>query len=150
MPTVVVPIASATAAALSSATPEAVVTSSSSRRMWTWETNLDDARVHARRERLPLVVYVRADWSAGALEMDRLVWSDPRILFYPLQIVPLRVDVTDGPNAELLAEEFRVRRVPTIIFVNADGREVRRLDGVHSIDDVLSALREIAQENSDR
>lgn len=118
--------------------------------MWTWETNLEDARARSRRERLPLVIYVRADWSAGALEMDRQVWSDPRILFHSLTVVALRVDVTDGPNAELLAEELRVRGVPTTIFVDADGHEQKRFDGVRSIDEVLSGLREIARDNSDR
>lgn len=150
MPTVIVPIASSNVVGLSSATPDHVATSRPSQRMWTWETNLDDARARSRRERLPLVIYVRADWSAGALEMDRQVWSDPRILFHSLAVVALRVDVTDGPNAELLAEELGVRGVPTTIFVDADGHEQKRFDGVRSIDEVLSGLREIARDNSDR
>jgi thiol:disulfide interchange protein len=124
--------------------------SRSSRRVWTWETNARDARERARRERLPLLVYVRADWSAGALAMDRDVWSDPRILFHPLALVPLRLDVTDGADAELWAEEFRVQALPTTILVGADGREVMRFDGVRSIDDVLSALRQLRDDTEDR
>ncbi|MBK9265200.1 MAG: thioredoxin family protein [Polyangiaceae bacterium] len=120
------------------------------RRVWTWETNARDARERARRERLPLVVYVRADWSAGALAMDRDVWSDPRILFHPLALVPLRLDVTGGPDAELLADEFRVQAIPTTILVDADGGEAMRLEGARSVDEVLSALRNLERDLEDR
>jgi thiol:disulfide interchange protein len=118
--------------------------------MWTWETDARNAQAHARRDRLPLVVYVRADWSAGALAMDRGVWSDPRILFHPLAVVPLRIDVTEGPDAELWADEFRVQALPATIFFDAEGREATRLEGVRSIDDVLSALRQLEDDTEDR
>jgi thiol:disulfide interchange protein len=118
--------------------------------MWTWETDAQDARARARRDRLPLVVYVRADWSAGALEMDRSVWSDPRILFHPLAVVPLRIDVTEGPDAELWADALRVQALPTTIFFDAEGREATRLAGARSIEDVLSALRQLGDDTEDR
>lgn|GEM_PF-3997961 len=81
--------------------------------------------------------------------MDRSVWSDPRILFHPHVLVPLRLDVSDGPDAELFAEEFRVQVVPTTIFVEADGREATRLEGARSIDDVLVALRNLERDLRD-
>jgi len=149
-PIVAVPVASATEQSSSSAQADDGGAPRPSRRLWTWETDARDARARARRDRLPLVVYVRAEWSAGALTMDRSVWSDPRILFHPLAVVPLRIDVTDGPNAELWAEEFRVQAVPTTIFFDAEGRETKRLEGVQSIDDVLSALRQLGDDTEDR
>lgn len=109
-----------------------------------------DARMRAKKEQLPLVVYVRADWSAGALEMDRNVWSDPRILMGPHAVVSLRIDVTNEADGELLAEEFRVQAVPTTIFFDADGHELARFDGVRSLAEVLDALRRIELETSDR
>lgn len=118
--------------------------------MWTWQTDARDARLRVRRDHLPLIVYVRADWSAGALTMDREVWSDPRILFQPLAVVSLRLDVTEGPDAELWADEFRVRAVPTTIFFDSDGREAARLEGVRSVDEVLSALRQLGDDTLDR
>lgn len=82
--------------------------------------------------------------------MDRNVWSDPRILFHPVALVPLRIDVTEGPNAELWAEEFGVQAVPTTIVFDADGREAARLTGMRSIDDVLAALRQLGDDTEDR
>ena len=82
--------------------------------------------------------------------MDRNVWSDPRILFHPLDVVPLRIDVTQGPDAELWADELRVQAIPTTIFMDAEGHEARRLEGVRSIDDVLSALRQLRDDTEDR
>lgn len=121
-----------------------------SRRMWTWETDVRDARMRAKKDQLPLVVYLRADWSAAALEMDRNVWSDPRILIGPHLVVPVRIDVTDGPDAELWAEEFRVQALPATIFFDAEGRETMRFEGARSAEEVLAALRQIEKETSDR
>jgi thiol:disulfide interchange protein len=111
--------------------------------MWTWETNAADARSRARREHLPLVIYLRADWSAGAIEMDRNVWSDPRVLFQKHAIVSLRLDLTGGPDAELWAEEYRVAAIPSTIFIDAEGHEVTRLEGSRSVEEVLTAMRAI-------
>jgi thiol:disulfide interchange protein len=82
--------------------------------------------------------------------MERHVWSDPRILFHPLAVVPLRIDVTDGPDAELWAEEFHVQGVPTTIFFDAEGHEAKRLNSVRSIDDVLAVLRQLQDDTEDR
>jgi thiol:disulfide interchange protein len=118
--------------------------------MWTWETDVRDARMRAKKDQLPLVVYLRADWSAAALEMDRNVWSDPRILIGPHLVVPVRIDVTDGPDAELWADEFRVQALPATIFFDAEGRETMRFEGARSVEEVLAALRQIEKETSDR
>lgn len=147
---VVVPIATTSGEGLSSAAPTVATAPRPPRRLWTWETDARDARTHAQRDRLPLVVYVRADWSAGALSMDRGVWSDPRILFHPMPVVALRVDLTDGPNAELWAEEFHVQALPTTLFFNEEGREVKRLNGAQSVDDVLAALHQLQDDTEDR
>lgn len=82
--------------------------------------------------------------------MDRQVWSDPQILFSSRAVVPLRIDVTDGPDAELWADEYRVTAVPTTIFFDADGYEAARLEGTRSVDEVLSALRQLGDDTLDR
>jgi thiol:disulfide interchange protein len=150
VPIVEVPIASVSATSLSPETPLEPTAKRPSGRMWTWETDVFAARTRAKRDHVPLVVYVRADWSAASLEMDRNVWSDPRILFHPRAVVPLRIDVTDGPDAELWAQEFAVRAIPAAIFFDAEGRETKRFEGVTSVDDVIGALRQIEEETTDR
>ncbi len=95
------------------------------------------------RDKLPMLVYVRADWSAASLEMDRVVWSDPRILFQSHPVVPLRADVTDGPDAELMAAEFHVNAVPSVILLDENARELVRLEGPRSVEEVLTAMRAV-------
>ncbi|HRI71718.1 MAG TPA: thioredoxin family protein [Polyangium sp.] len=149
-PVVTVAVGSTPVASLSAKSLDVEPTARSPKRMWTWQTDPRDARVRARAEHMPLVVYVRADWSAGALAMDRQVWSDPQILFSSRAVVPLRIDVTDGPDAELWADEYRVTAVPTTIFFDADGYEAARLEGTRSVDEVLSALRQLGDDTLDR
>jgi thiol:disulfide interchange protein len=82
--------------------------------------------------------------------MERSVWSDPRILFHPLAVVSLRIDVTEGPNAELWADALHVQSIPATIFFDAEGRETTRFEGVRSVDDVLAVLRQLQDDTEDR
>ncbi|WP_170319521.1 thioredoxin family protein [Polyangium spumosum] len=112
-------------------------------RPWVWETDEPRARARASREGLPLLVHLSADWSAASLMMAREVWSDPRILLQRTPLVALRIDLTDGsasPDAELWAERYGARVVPTTIVFDAEGREVARIDGACTVEDVLAAI----------
>lgn len=123
------------------------------RRAIVWETDERAARARAQREGALLMVHLAAAWSAGSLAMEREVWSDPRIAFYPGPLVALRIDLTDaGPNAELWADRYGARAVPTTLLLDLRGRarererEVGRLEGPVSADEVLRALESAAGE----
>lgn len=116
-----------------------------------WETDDRAARERAKRQGLPLLLVLGADWSGASLEMRRVVFSDPRLLFRPTPIVACWLDMTneDDPNVELLAARYAVRAVPTIIVFDADGHEIARTSGYASVDEVLAALRKAEQGHRD-
>jgi thiol:disulfide interchange protein len=88
-----------------------------------------------------LLVHLSAAWSAGSRVMEREVWSDPRIAFHRGPIVALLIDLTnEGTEAELWAQRYGVRAVPTTIIFDEAGRELSRLSGPASADDVVAAL----------
>jgi thiol:disulfide interchange protein len=106
-----------------------------------WMTSERDARDRARLQSLPLLVYVRAAWSAACLDLERSAWLDARVLAETRGFVPLRLDVTAAEDDdELYAQRYGVRAVPEIIVVDPTGRVVARSAGAPSVDDLVSLL----------
>jgi thiol:disulfide interchange protein DsbD len=90
-----------------------------------WETSEREARERARRGGLPLLVFARASWSAGSLEMERKAWVDPRVVAAARRFVALRLDLTDAEgDAELHAQRYDLTAVPMTVLFDARGRKV--------------------------
>jgi thiol:disulfide interchange protein len=112
-----------------------------------WMESEPAARDRARRTKLPLIVWVRASWDAATMEMERKVWTDPRVLEAARPFVALRLDVTDTDGyAERYAEQYEVRGVPTIVLYDARGRRVDAFIGSRDPADLVAALRRVAEE----
>lgn len=108
-----------------------------------WITSEPEARARARRGRLPLLVVATAAWAAATAEMDRAVWSDPRVVAAASRFVALRLDLTDAEegDAEGYAQRYAVISVPEVVVLDGDGRVVDRVSGLATVDRVLAALR---------
>ncbi len=112
-----------------------------------WETSEQAARERARRARLPLLVWVRADWAAPALEMERKTWTDPLVLEAARPFVALRLDVTSAEgDAERYAERYDVKGVPSTILFDARGRQVAAFYGMQRAAEMAAALKRAADE----
>ena len=112
-----------------------------------WVISEDTARDRSRRHNLPLLVYVRADWAAACLEMERRTWLDPRVAAAARPFVALRLDVTEAEgNAELYAQRYGVSGVPEILVVDPRGRTVARTVGAPSTEALVTLLRDAAGE----
>jgi thiol:disulfide interchange protein DsbD len=83
-----------------------------------------------------------AEWCAACKELDRVAWSDPRVREEASRFVALKLDGTDGSDAfNALAERYGVVGMPTVIFLDARGREVPdRVLGAVPADEMLAHL----------
>jgi thiol:disulfide interchange protein len=107
-----------------------------------WERAEPDARARARREGRPLLVYVRADWAASSLWMEREVWSDPRIVSAAQAFVALLIDVSGAEgDAELHAQRYGVSKLPTVVLFEREGRRAASLSGEPPVEALLDAMR---------
>jgi thiol:disulfide interchange protein len=108
-----------------------------------WETSEPDARARARREGLPMLIYLRADWAVASIQMDRDVWSDARVIREGQRFVPLTIDLTSAEgDAEIYAERYGVPAVPAVLVLDAHGRRVALLSGPTGASEVLEAMRQ--------
>jgi thioredoxin:protein disulfide reductase len=107
-----------------------VVEGNSAPRGWL-EQDLEGALAKARAERRLVLVDVYADWCAQCKELDEKTWPDPGVKGWLAQnAVAVRID-TDARRKDLAAK-LGIRSYPTVLLLDAEGRELRRSLGFQS------------------
>lgn len=102
-----------------------------------WSTDLPKALEKAKAEKkLVLVNFTGSDWCGWCIKLDREVFSKDEFAAYAEKsIVPVKIDFprrVDQP-AELkkanrsLQEKYEIRSFPTIVVLDAEGKETGRL-----------------------
>jgi thiol:disulfide interchange protein DsbD len=73
----------------------------------------------------PAVIDFSADWCLPCLELEKKTFSDPRVRKAFGDRALLKADLTkiSSPESVALAEKYGVLGVPTIIFLDASGKE---------------------------
>jgi thiol:disulfide interchange protein DsbD len=107
-----------------------------------WLHDEREAIALARAEGRPLLVDFWADWCVACKELDRFVWSDPRVQAKADRFVALKLDGTaDSPAFQELVAKYGVAGMPTVVFVDGRGRESpARVVGAVTADEMLKYL----------
>ena len=83
---------------------------------------------------------VYAEWCAQCKELDDSTWSDPQVAAWiQANAVPVRID-TDKVRKDL-APKLGILSYPTVILLDGDGRELRRLLGFEKPEAMLKFLK---------
>ena len=92
------------------------------------EQDLEGALTKAKAEKKLVLVDIYADWCAQCKELDEKTWPDAALKQWIAQnAVPIRID-TDARRKDLAAK-LQIRSYPTVLLLDADGRELRRILG---------------------
>ena len=109
-----------------------------------WENYSRERLEYARENNIPAIIDFYADWCIPCLELERNTFTDPRVIEATKPMIRLKVDMThfDSPESQELRKKFEVIGVPTIIFLDQDGQEVRkaRIVGFMNADNFLRNL----------
>jgi thiol:disulfide interchange protein DsbD len=110
-----------------------------------WEHDLGAAVSIARSQGRPMIIDFWADWCVACKDLDRNVWADPRVRAEASRFVAVKLDGTDGSDAfDALAQRFGVVGLPTVVLLDAKGREAPdRVLGAVGADEMISRLRSV-------
>src|SRR3989442_14831737 len=93
-----------------------------------YEGDVDAAFAYAKAHDKPLFLYWGAAWCPPCNQVKATIFKRADFIERSRQFVPVYVD-GDQPNAQKLADRFRVRGYPTMILFASEGAEITRLPG---------------------
>ncbi|HQB49632.1 MAG TPA: thioredoxin family protein [Candidatus Cloacimonas sp.] len=101
-----------------------------------WLTDWDQAIAVAKKQKLPILVdFTGSDWCIWCKKLDSEVFSKEEFINYAKKnLVLLKLDFPHGiPQSDAMKaankkkmNEFNIEGFPTIVLVNAEGKEIAR------------------------
>lgn len=111
-----------------------------------WESDMPSALERARNEGKPVLVNFYADWCVWCKRLESTTLRDAKVAsVLQDKVVPLSLDV-DGSGKDL-SNEYRVDGLPTIIVLDASGREIGRIPGYMPPDSFLERVEGFLQQS---
>jgi len=95
-----------------------------------WQDYSDERVEQAVKMGKPVIIDFYADWCAPCRELEQITFQHPEILkLAENDFVMIKVDLTrkGNPINENLLREYDVRGVPTVVFLDRQGRERKEL-----------------------
>jgi len=90
------------------------------------EWKKDGAAVLKSKQDRPILLRFTASWCPPCRVMNAKVWPDAEVAgMVNEHFVPVELDV-DRPDVREIANRFQIMAVPTIVLLDADGKELDR------------------------
>jgi thiol:disulfide interchange protein DsbD len=103
------------------------------------EHDFEEALDRAKTENKLVLVDTFTEWCAQCKELDEKTWPDPAVIgWIQKNAIAVRID-TEKMRPDL-AKPLGIAAYPTIILMDAKGKEIRRLNGFHRPEKMLEWL----------
>jgi thiol:disulfide interchange protein DsbD len=94
-----------------------------------WQKYTSETLAEAKHSGKPIIIDFFADWCIPCKELDKFTFSDDGIINLSRNFVTIKADLTKYQSDPInhLRKEFNIKGVPTIVFLNSQGKELKEL-----------------------
>lgn len=111
-----------------------------------WASSFSAAQQQARATGKLIMIDFYTDWCGWCQLLDTDTYPDSRVKILAAHFVPLKLDAEKG--GATLAKKYNIDAYPIIVFVDADGKVVKRIEGYQDGSDFTESLSQILQDRS--
>ena len=98
----------------------------------------------AKREDKLVMLDFYASWCAACKELDHKTYADPAVAAKLANYVNIKLDFTrSSETTAALTEKYQIPGLPVVIFMDAEGRVLKRFTGFVGPEEMLSILNDI-------
>lgn len=99
-----------------------------------------------KQTNMPVMLDFYADWCIPCIELDRKTFTDDRVINQTESFLRMKVDLThfESKRAERLRQKYDIAGVPTIMFLDSEGNEIKnaRVVGFLNADRFLKRIEQ--------
>ena len=110
-----------------------------------WKDYSEAKLITSKNNGRPVFIDFYADWCIPCKELDHSTFPDPRVVEISKKFDNYQADMTStlSPEVEKIRTKYKIIGVPTLLFLDSEGKEVKRITGFISSDVLLKYLSEI-------
>jgi thiol:disulfide interchange protein DsbD len=93
-----------------------------------------------------VIIDFYADWCIPCKELDAMTFSNQKVIDETKNFLTFKADMTKSlsPEVESLREKYKILGVPTVLVIDSNGNEVKRITGFVNADEfynIISAVK---------